>query len=173
MTKLDTLSSSSIAADESLHHIGHNYYLVRRSGENDRRDKINPVTGQKYTSADLLSLASSLFKGLDHRKLSDLTPVDTDEAVTIMDQYYTDMYGPREGLKREATDVRRRRGTPLVPGSASSGLFRPKYSRKGRLQRSGPESFDMKGVDDGSKAAVTRLTRKKKTAGKKSKKGRR
>ena len=108
----------------------------------------NPVTKQPYTSADILMETNKLFKDLDHTQLHDLTPVDEQQATDLLHKYYTERYGTEEGTRKERDDIKKRKAKPLRPGTPESSQYRPRYSSKGVLQMSGPELFDIAGVDD-------------------------
>lgn len=156
-----SLPVARIAKNESLHYLSHNYYLAKLSTQSDLQGKINPVTKQPYTSADILMETNKLFKDLDHTQLHDLTPVDEQQATDLLHKYYTERYGTEEGTRKERDDIKKRRAKPLRPGTPESSQYRPRYSSKGVLQMSGPELFDIAGVDDAPSQPRRKPTRVK------------
>lgn len=78
----------------------------------------------------------------ESNKIRDLRPVNKEEASTIFNNYYKDKYGD-EGRVKKKLDYERKKSNALVPGQANSYLYRP-FGKA----ISGPEKYDMKGVDD-------------------------
>ncbi len=75
----------------------------------------------------------------------DLRPVSFEEGLNIFNEYYKDKgLSDKQASKKKQLDFKRRKNAALMPGSNQSYLYRNKPHAK----KSGPELYDMIGVDD-------------------------
>ena len=156
------LSKQSVNSQEFLN-FGRNYQVVKELTLDEMRGAVNPSTKKRFTDADILREANARFAGLGKAVVDDLRPVSADEARMEFADYYTELYGKRAG-PRMAADKQRTRTRVLKPGAPDSYLYRARRSADGRLIRSGPETYDFQGVDDGVAPASKPSARGKKVS---------
>ena len=115
------------------------------------RKLLESSCGRDKGMSDLQTLkkAADVFRSSDMTR--DYRPVNTAEAELITDAYYREKYGAFQDAHKRR-DIALRRARVLTPGSVDSFLFRPVRNLSGALERSGPETHDFEGVDDGSNA---------------------
>ena len=84
------------------------------------------------------------------RKIRSREPVGHEEGVKILKEYYLKKY-KNQGIQRMVRDIKRRRKHVLEPNSKKSYLFRPLKDKNNKLLKipSGPEAYDLDGVDAG------------------------
>ena len=121
-------------------HFSRNYQVIKAQ-----------VTKDGYFGLAALKESNRRVQEMGVKMSDDLRPVSLEEGQNIFNEYYKEKsVKDHAANKKKMLDFKRKRHQFLLPVSNESYLYRP----KSKLKRSGPETYDMSGVDDDPESLI-------------------